>query len=105
MDLSMATNYLYWFILIVLALLLFACMIRAVLGPRVADRLVASNMIGTIVIVIIAILSFVLNESYLLDICIIYSMISFLAVAMLSKIYIGIAKEKKNREEKDRDAQ
>ena len=34
-------------VLIILAIMLFACLIRAVKGPRIADRIVAINMMGT----------------------------------------------------------
>lgn len=101
MDISQAYNTLYLVVLITLAILLFACLLRAVVGPRVADRLVATNMMGTIVMVIIAVLALMLCEGYLLDICIIYAMISFLAVVMLSKVYIGVHKEKKEEKEND----
>lgn len=85
---------------ILLSLLLFLCLIRAIIGPQIADRIVSVNMMGTIVIVIIAILTVLLKESYLADICIIYSMISFLAVVMLTKIYTGIMNLKKAKEDK-----
>lgn len=75
--------------LIFFAILTFACLIRAILGPSVADRLLAVNMMGTIVIVMIAVLAILLREGYLIDICIIYAMISFLAVIVLAKVYIG----------------
>lgn len=75
--------------LIIFALLAFACLLRAVKGPAVADRLMAVNMMGTIVIVMIGILAILLKEGYLIDICIIYAMISFLAVIVLTKVYIG----------------
>ena len=80
-------------VLIVLGLLFFACLLREVKGPRVADRLVAVNMTGTMVMVTIAILSLLLGEEYLLDICLIYAMASFLAVIVLAKLYIGIYEE------------
>lgn len=86
--------------LIFLAVMLIFCFIRAVRGPRVADRIVAVNMIGTIVMVIIAILSLLLKEGYLADICIIYAMISFLAVIVLTKVYMGVYFEKKQKGEK-----
>lgn len=81
--------------LIVLAIMLFACLLRAVLGPQIADRLVAINMMGTIVIVMIATLAIKMAEGYLVDICIIYAMMSFLAVIVLAKIYIGVYEQKK----------
>jgi len=101
MDISNAYNYLYMALLLFFSILLIGCLIRAIIGPRVADRLVAVNMMGTIVMVAIAILSFYLKENYLLDICIIYAMISFLAVVMLSKVYIGIHKEREERKKND----
>ncbi|MDO4188023.1 MAG: monovalent cation/H+ antiporter complex subunit F [Lachnospiraceae bacterium] len=75
--------------LIILVIMSFACLIRAIKGPAVADRLMAVNMMGTIVIVMIGILAILLKEGYLIDICVIYAMISFLAVIVLTKVYIG----------------
>lgn len=85
--------------LIFLAVLTLLCLVRAILGPRISDRIVAVNMMGTMVMVIIAILSLFMNESYLLDICIIYAMISFLSVVVLTKVYMGVYKERKRRKE------
>ena len=76
--------------LIVLAVLVVLCLIRAIIGPRVTDRIVSVNMTGTMVIVMIGILALMLGEGYLVDICIIYAMISFLAVIVLVKVYMGI---------------
>ena len=91
-------------VLIILAILVVLCLIRAVIGPRVADRIVAVNMMGTMVIVTIAILAVMKDEGYLVDISMIYAMISFLAVVVLSKVYIGIYEEKrKTAEDSDTD--
>ena len=70
------------------------------IGPNVADRLLASNMIGGPVICTIAILGILLNETYLLDVGLIYTLISFLAVVVLSKIYLGVYREHKHEEDK-----
>lgn len=88
--------------LIFLAVMLLLCFIRAVRGPRVADRIVAVNMMGTMVMVIIAILALLLKEGYLADICIIYAMISFLAVIVLTKVYMGVYRERREKEEKEK---
>ena len=87
--------------LIFLAVMLILCLIRAIIGPRIADRIVSVNMMGTMVMVIIAILTVMLQEGYLADICIIYAMISFLAVIVLTKVYMGVYQEKKQKEEKE----
>ena len=76
--------------LLILGVLMIACLVRAILGPRIADRLVSINMTGTIAIMIIALLSVMLDEGYLVDIAIIYAMLSFLAVVALVKVFIGI---------------
>lgn len=98
-GLDRAYQMLFVFVLVVLAVMIILCLIRAIKGPRVTDRIVATNMMGTIVMVIIAILAIMLNEGYLVDICLIYAMISFLAVIVLTKVYMGVYREKK--EEKD----
>ncbi|MFG6333079.1 MAG: sodium:proton antiporter [Lachnospiraceae bacterium] len=81
--------------MIVTAALILLCLIRAVLGPRITDRVIAVNMIGTMTIVEIAMFALYLRESYLFDVCLIYSMISFLAVVVLTKIYGGAYQERK----------
>lgn len=85
---------LYITLLALFSLLLLICLIRAVKGPQVADRLMAVNMMGTMVMVMISVLALLLNEGYLVDICLIYAMISFLSVVVLSKVYIGIYEER-----------
>lgn len=82
---------------IILAVLIIVSMIRSVLGPRIADRIIAVNMIGTMIIMVIAILSVYLNENYLVDICLIYAMISFLGVVVLCKVYTGVYLQGKKR--------
>ena len=98
MSLVQQFEGLFYSILSVLAVMLVLCLIRAVIGPRIADRLVAVNMMGTMVMVSIALLAVVKNQGYLVDICLIYALISFLAVVVLSRIYTGVYREAKDRE-------
>ncbi len=86
--------------LIVMALLIFLCLIRAIRGPRLTDRIVAGNMIGTMTIMSIGILSVLLEGSYMIDVCLIYAMISFIAVVVLSKVYMGVCRERKENQKK-----
>ena len=90
----------------VIALLLFACLIRAIRGPRIADRVIAVNMMGTLVVIAICVLAFLMGEDYLVDVAMIYTMLSFLAVVVLTKIYMGIYREKhrQKKEEANHDA-
>ncbi len=82
--LEMIYQKMYIAVLVILAVMLFVCLIRAVRGPRVADRIMAVNMMGTMVMVMIVVLSLLLKEGFLVDICLIYAMVSFLAVVVIS---------------------
>ena len=96
-------NIVYMGALIVLAVMLMLCLLRAVLGPGVADRIVAVNMMGTIVMVMIAILAVKMEEGYLVDICLIYAMVSFLSVIVITKVYMGVYRERKRIRRKEKD--
>ena len=100
MELINRFEWLFYAILSIQAVLLLLCLIRAVIGPRIADRLVAVNMITTMVTVMISILAVLKGEGYLVDICLIYAMISFLAVVVLSRIYTGVYREMKDHQKR-----
>lgn len=99
MALMQAYSDVFTVALILLAVMVILCLVRAVIGPTIADRLVAVNMMGTMVMVIIAILAVRMGEGYLVDICLIYAMISFLSVVVLAKMYTGVYLEGKKKEE------
>ena len=96
---STAYETLFTVTLSILGVLLFPCLLRAIRGPRIADRVIAVNMIGTLTIVMVVVFVVLLGEGYLADIALVYAMISFLAVILLSKVYMGIYKERKHEEE------
>lgn len=79
-------------------------LVRCIRGPRVSDRVLAVNMIGTLTLVMVAVLTVALGEGYLADVALVYAMISFLSVIVLCKVYTGIYREKK-QEERARRAQ
>ena len=93
--LEKSSHVLFVAALIFLAVMVVLCLVRAIIGPKVADRIVATNMMGTMIMVMIAILALMLEEEYLVDICLIYAMISFLAVVCLTKVYMGVYQEQK----------
>lgn len=93
-----AYQMLYTGVLIVLGVVLLCCLVRAVRGPRTADRVVAVNMMGTTTIITICVLAFLRNEGYLVDVAMIYTMLSFLAVVLLTKICMGLYHERRAKE-------
>ena len=70
----------------VLACGMFLAFIRAVKGPRFTDRVVAINMIGTMTTSVICILSAYLGETALVDVSLVYTLLSFLAVVILCHV-------------------
>jgi multicomponent Na+:H+ antiporter subunit F len=99
-----AYSVLYNITLGILGLFLLACLVRAIIGPRIADRLIAINMMGTLIVIIVCILAFVMGEGGLVDVAITYVMLSFLAVVLLSKIYMGVYRAKNHQEEGNKHA-
>ena len=83
-----AYSVLLWISAALMSVFVFACLVRSILGPHFTDRVVSINVICTQTIIMIAILSCLFRDSNLLDIAIVYSMIGFLAVVVLSKCYI-----------------
>ena len=90
-----AYSILYNGALIVIGVLLLFTLIRAIRGPRIADRIIAVNMMGTLVVITICVLAFLMNEGYLVDVAIVYTMLSFLAVVLLTKVYMGVYSQKR----------
>lgn len=109
--LQQAYEILFWGALIVLAVCVTACLIMTIRGPHTPDRIVGINMIGTVTIMMIALFSVLLDQNYLADISMIYAMLSFISVIVLTKIYMGVYRErqaeeaKQNEEKKGGDAE
>ncbi|MGS0971790.1 MAG: monovalent cation/H+ antiporter complex subunit F [Candidatus Izemoplasmataceae bacterium] len=68
--------------------LLFALM-RLIIGPTVADRVVSLDTFNVIVIGIIVMLSFVFERSLYLDIAIIYAILAFLETIVFARYLEG----------------
>ena len=87
-DINNLKNYLLIGAAIFLSITIFACLLRAILGPRFTDRIIAANIIGTKTIALISIMSLIVGEDYLVDICLIYAIISFMSVVVLARSII-----------------
>ena len=81
-----------------LAVGIVLCLVRAVRGPRYTDRLVAMNLICTLVILIVCILSYLLEEPYLVDVAILYGLLNLLAVAVLSPVAVEYHRKKEEQD-------
>ena len=98
MTIAMAYETLYTVVLVVLSVLTLLCLVRAIQGPSIPDRIVSINMISTITIAMILVLVNMLGQGYLADVALIYALIGFLAVVVLCKVYMGITLEKREKQ-------
>ena len=88
LDAGIIKTFLLTGCVIFLSVTIFFCLMRAALGPRFSDRIIAANIISTKIILIIAVLSLLIGEDYLADVCLIYAVISFLSVVVLARSVI-----------------
>ncbi len=87
-----------WAMLVVMSILLLVCIIRSIKGPRNTDRVLAVNMLGSIGNAVIAVIATIYDQNFLADVAILYTMLSFAAVVVMSRIIRGVYKEKKEAE-------
>lgn len=73
-------------VIILHSLCMLGGMVRAAIGPRFTDRVVAVNLIGTAAVLILCILSYFLDASYLVDVAILYALLNMVAVVVLCRI-------------------
>ena len=58
----------------------------------------AVNMVSTLTIIMVGIMTVYLKEGYLADVALVYAVLSFLAVIVLCKVYTGIYRERRHAE-------
>ena len=76
--------------IVFLAVTMVICLVRAVRGPKLADRIVATNMICVKTILLIVMVAVYLGEGFLVDVALVYSLLSFLAVVVLTRFMLGV---------------
>lgn len=62
-------------------------LIRAFLGPTLYDRVLAVNMVGTLTVLIVAVLGFMTERPEFLDIALVYVLISFVSTIAVLRVY------------------
>lgn len=68
-----------------LAITALLSMIRVIKGPTRGDRIIAINVIGTKTIVVMALISSFLKESYFMDVVLVYALISFIGSFVVAR--------------------
>ena len=65
------------------------CLYRIAKGPSAPDRMIAIDILGTVVVGFIAILTAVTGKEYLLDVALVWAMVSFIGTLALAKFLTG----------------
>lgn len=77
-------NFLYYIILPILSVSALLVFIRFIRGPHVADRVLSLDLLITIGLGIITVVSVITNQSTFLDIALIFALIAFLSTVAFS---------------------
>ena len=77
------------------------CLVRAIKGPTLVDRIIATNMICAKTILLIVIVGVNLGEGFLVDVALVYALLSFLAVVVLTRIMLRSHIEKSQVEDEE----
>ena len=88
-------DFLYYVIIPMLSVSALLVFVRFVLGPHIADRVVALDLLIVIGMGIIALYSIITNQPTFLDIAMIFALIAFLSTTALSYY---LKKSQKTRE-------
>ncbi len=70
---------------VVLLVGMFMILIRAIAGPTVYDRILATNALGTKTIVFVTLLGYVSGRTEFIDMAIIYALVSFITTIAILK--------------------
>lgn len=65
------------------------CLYRIARGPTAPDRMVAIDILGTVVVGFVAILTAVTGKAYLLNVAIVWALVSFIGTLALAKYLMG----------------
>ncbi len=64
-------------------------LVRAFRGPTLFDRVMAGNMIGTLTVLLVAVLGFMNGRPEFLDIALVYVLISFVSTIAVLRVYVS----------------
>lgn len=80
--------------MVIITVLIIFSLVRSVSTKEVTGRIVSVNLIGTLTVAMIFLLTIFLKNDQLLDVNLIYALINFMAVVILAKIYAGSGGDK-----------
>jgi multicomponent Na+:H+ antiporter subunit F len=80
-------DVIYVIVAVAIALTMAMAMIRALRGPTIYDRILAVNMFGTVTVMLLSVLSFVVERPDFLDIAMVYALMNFIGTTAVLKYF------------------
>jgi multicomponent Na+:H+ antiporter subunit F len=85
----MTTGLLVPLLIVGLLLCCGFCLFRIANGPTAADRMVAIDILGTVVVGFVAIIAAISGKQYLLDVALLWALVAFIGTLALAKYLVG----------------
>ena len=87
-DYDAAVGYLLLIGMCFLSITIFFCLFFAVRGQRLTDKIIATNMIGVKTIILVVMVGVYFGEGYLIDVAMVFALISFLATVTFTRLIL-----------------
>lgn len=72
---------------IAIMIVMLLALVRAFLGPTLFDRILAVNMFGTKIVLLVAVLGVVSGQSSFVDIALVYALINFISIIAVLRFF------------------
>ena len=72
---------------VTIIVVLVLALVRAFLGPTLFDRILAVNMFGTKIVLLVAVLGVVSDQPSFVDIALVYALINFIAIIAVLRFF------------------
>ena len=78
-----------FYLILILIVLCFLCLLRAGQGPTIPDCMVAIDILGILVVGICALLAIYTKREFLIDVALAWILVSFIGTLALAKYLTG----------------
>ncbi|PKM56450.1 MAG: pH regulation protein F [Firmicutes bacterium HGW-Firmicutes-3] len=73
------------YLMFTLLLLSLLCLLRVLIGPTIWDRILGFNLFSAIFILIILLYTVIEDQSYLIDVALVYSLLGFISIVFITR--------------------
>jgi len=87
-DFNAAVSYLLMAGMLFLSIMIFFCLYFMVKVPKITDKIIATNMISIKAVVLIILVELYLGDTFLLDVALVFALLSFLATIIFAKMVL-----------------